>query len=65
MRIDTKVEMMTTVLHGWFVNTLTERVIHKLLRKVWQGRHDQCHDECGYYKRIMYHDIHLCHMVAL
>ena len=33
--------MMTTVLHGWFVYTLTERVIHKSLQEVRLWRHSK------------------------
>ena len=40
-RIYTKVEMMKTVLHGWFVYTLTESVIHKSLQEVWLCQHSK------------------------
>ena len=64
-RIDTKVDMMTTVLHGWFVHTLTERVIRESVQEVRQCRHDQFDHQCDNYNRIMYHVIQLYHTVSL
>ena len=64
-RIDKNVEMMTTVLHGWFVNALTQRVIQESLQEFCQRQHDQLDHQCDNYERIKNYHIQLCHMVAL
>ena len=57
--------MTTTVLHGWFVNIVTQRVIQEYVEGGRQCRHVQFDHLCGYYKWIKYHDIQLCHTVIM